>query len=103
MPPLAVVRFEPAADHYILQEHSVLILLLRNPFVIGVRNLAEIVEGASHINLFTRLHIEQCQVDRASPAVARLTRDISFSEEFLLLKIRIKERLHAQVQVIHAP
>ena len=103
MPPFAEDGVESVTHHGFLQEHTVLKLFLCNPFRIRMGYLAKIIKRASHIHFFSRVHIQQRQVNGTSPAVTGTTCDIPSRKQFLLLKVRIKERLHALIQIIHAP
>ena len=68
-----------------------------------MRDLAEHVEGASHIDFFPCLHIQEREIDRAAPAVARPAGDIALSEQLLFFQGRIKIGLHAKVQILDPP
>ena len=103
MPPFAVERDKSVSHHYPLKRHTVFELLVGNAFVIGVRNLAEKIERTAHIHLFACFHVEQREVYRAAPAVARLLGDISQCEKLLLLQVGVKIRLHSYVLILYAP
>ena len=95
MPPLTVDRAETVTDHDLLQDHSVVILLLGNSPVIRVGDFAEHVERTAHVKLLAGRHIEQGQVDRAAAAVAGTACNKALGEQLLFLQLRIKIRLHA--------
>ena len=103
MPPFAVNRMESVPNHSLLERHSVFKLLIRDIPAIRMRHRAEQIEGASHVDFFSRIHIKKRQIDCTSSAVAGQTCDVSFFEKILFVQLRIKERLHAQIQIFYSP
>ena len=70
MPPFAVKRRKSVPHHDIPEVHAVQVLLVGDSPVVGMGFFAEQVKWASHVNFFSRLHIEQRQIHRASPRMA---------------------------------
>ena len=103
MPPLTVDGKKSVSCHRCLEKHPVFILLIGHPPEVRVRLLTKPVEGASHIQLLTGLHVEQGQVHRAPSAVAGSACDVTLGEQLGFLELRIKEGLHALIQVIDPP
>ena len=71
--------------------------------VVGVRDLAEHVERAAHVHFLAGGHVEQGQIDRAAPAMARLRGDVAQIEQVGFVEVRIEEGLHAQVEILDSP
>ena len=90
MPPLAVDGPETISDHDALQEHPVGVLFFGDAPMIRVGHLAEEIEGAAHIQLLARLHVQQRQVDGAAPAVTGKLGDITLDKQLLLFQLREK-------------
>ena len=57
MPPFGFKRLEAVAQHRLPQDQTIGLLLSGDRLVIGVGEFAEPVERATHIQLFTRLHV----------------------------------------------
>ena len=68
-----------------------------------MRQLAEIIKGTAHVELLSGAHVKQREIHRAAAAVAGFARDISSLKQLLLLQIRVKIGLHAQIEVLDAP
>ena len=103
VPPFAVNRVKSPADHRALQNHPVSVLPNRNRPAAGMRNLAEPVIRASHIDFFSARHVEQRKVNHAAAAVARLFGDISSDKKLLFFEFRIKIRFHPDILVLDPP
>ena len=103
MPPLAVEGAEAVAQHHPFEHHAVFVLLVRDPAVIRVRDPAEQIEGAAHVQLPAGLHVQQRQVDRAAAAVAGLLGDIALGKERLLFQLRVEIGLHTDILILDAP
>ena len=103
MPPLAVDRRKAVVRHELLKPHAVFMLLGRDFAAVRMGTLAEIVEGASHIEFLAGGHIEQREIDRAAAAVAGFARDVAQTEQILLFEIGIEKRLHPLVEILNAP
>ena len=64
-----------------LQNHAVFVLLLRNAAIIGMRHLAEQIEGTAHIDFFSGLHVQKRQIDHAAAAMTRLLCDAALLKQ----------------------
>ena len=65
--------------------------------------LGEQVEGAAHVELPARAHVQQREIDGAAATVAGLPRDVAPRKELLLRQLRVEIRLHTHVLILDAP
>ena len=89
MPPFRFVGDEAASFHYASQALPVLGWLLSYILSTVVRAFVHEVEAASHIHEHAAIKIEQCQVDRASPAMARSSCNVAMLDHLILVDIRV--------------
>ena len=111
MPPLAVDGLEAVAEHCRTQDHAVAELLLgdgaagrgRFPIIdtrlgiaaeVGMALLAEPVEGAAHIDLLLRGHVEKGEIDGGAARVTTLRHNIPLIEKHAFIHLGIEVAFH---------
>ena len=103
MPPFLGQGPEAVLHHDLPQQHAHLVLLRGDALIVRVAQLAEIVEGAAHVDLPLRAHVEQGQVHRAAAAVAGMLVDVALGEELVFFQLRIEIFLHPGVVCVQRP
>ena len=124
VPPLFHKRLETmthhrlAENHAVAELHSVDFATFRRHVVreltrvftclgiaapVGMALLAKPVKSTAHIDLFLRRHVEKCQINSASSAMARLFSDVALREQDGFVQIRIEIGFHPNVIRILRP
>lgn len=94
MPPLPSDGLKAVFYHRVFQQHTVVVLLFGNAFVVGVRNVAKEVEGTAHVHVFSCSCVYDGEINGGTTGVTGLGGDEPAGEDCALGNVGVEHRLH---------